>query len=168
MTDSPNWIQTLVSAIQRQTREDVYWQTILQEVKESDKTRCLHLAVFLEPYLSYILERRKTVESRFSINRVAPYGIVSEGDVIILKRSSGPVCGLCCIARVWNYRLTEPCINDIKESFSKQICIEDPNFWKAKATAKFATLMLISEVRSLQPFFIKKQDRRGWVRLSKF
>ena len=51
----------------------------------------LHLAVLKEPYLEFILKGEKTVESRFSIRRRAPYKRVEKGDVVILKQQSGNV-----------------------------------------------------------------------------
>ena len=46
----------------------------------------VHLAILLEPYLQYILDGTKTVESRFSKNRIAPYNMVEPGDVVLLKK----------------------------------------------------------------------------------
>jgi len=67
-------------------------------------TRGIHLAVLVEPYLSLILDGKKTIESRFSINRHAPFEQVQRGDVLILKRSSGPIEGLCTVSDAWFYR----------------------------------------------------------------
>jgi ASC-1-like (ASCH) protein len=50
--------------------------------------------VFIEPYLQFILDGQKTVESRFSANRSAPYQQVGKGDVVLLKRTGGPVMGV--------------------------------------------------------------------------
>ena len=46
----------------------------------------LHLAVLLEPFCSWLLVGTKTIESRFSRVRCAPYGTLSEGDVVVVKR----------------------------------------------------------------------------------
>ena len=42
---------------------------IYQELENAN----LHLGVFAEPWLSYMLDGRKTIESRFGKNRIAPY-----------------------------------------------------------------------------------------------
>src|SRR5271166_6249805 len=60
----------------------------------------VHLAVFVEPYLSFLLHGQKTVESRFSINKHAAYEQVGNGDILVLKKSSGPVCGTGRITNV--------------------------------------------------------------------
>lgn len=36
------------------------------------KSKNIHLGVFSEPYLTYMLKGEKTIESRFSKNRIAP------------------------------------------------------------------------------------------------
>lgn len=123
----------------------------------------LHIAVFVEPYLRYILERRKTIESRFGVRRSPPYGQVREGDILFLKRSGGPVCGVCKVSQVWFYRLNRSSWNEIRKQFSEALCAQDPQFWKDREAATFATLMRIENVRRLDPIEIRKRDRRGWV-----
>lgn len=43
--------------------------------KDMDKIKStnIHLGIFSEPYLTYMLEGKKTVESRLSKNKIAPY-----------------------------------------------------------------------------------------------
>src|SRR4029077_16030744 len=47
-----------------------------------------------QPFLSLVLNGPKTVESRFSRNRCAPFGEVEGGDIILLKEVSGPIRGI--------------------------------------------------------------------------
>jgi hypothetical protein len=41
--------------------------------------------------LAPLLEGIKTIESRFSRARRAPYGVLSPGDIVAVKRPGGPV-----------------------------------------------------------------------------
>ena len=123
----------------------------------------LHLAVFLEPYLRYILEGKKTVESRFSGRRIAPYGNVQCDDVILLKRSGGPIMGLCQVSNRWYYELDTQSWNEIRTEFSKMLCAQDPEFWKQRESAEFATLMSLTNVMKIPPIKLSKTDRRAWV-----
>lgn len=43
--------------------------------KDMDKIKStnIHLGIFSQPYLTYMLEGKKTVESRLSKNKIAPY-----------------------------------------------------------------------------------------------
>lgn len=123
----------------------------------------VHLAVCVEPYLSAILSGKKTVESRFSVYRQAPFGRVAPGDVVILKRSGGPIVGVCQIACVWSYHLDPRTFREIRRDFAEALHAQDPNFWKERRNAAYATLMSFEWVSSTLPLFISKQDRRGWV-----
>ncbi len=122
----------------------------------------IHLAVCVEPYLTFILEGKKTIESRFSLHRHAPFGQVHEGDFVLLKKSSGPVCGMCRVSRVWYYRLDPKTWSDI-EKYSAALCMDDSAFWAAKRGASFATLMQVSDVVPLPSFTVPKTDPRSWV-----
>jgi len=122
----------------------------------------IHLAVLVEPYLSLILAGKKTIESRFSVNRHAPFEQVQRGDVIILKRSGGPVEGLCTVSDVWFYRLTAKTWVDI-ERYASALCMDDSGFWKHKRGASYATLMRIDRILKLPDLEIEKVDPRGWV-----
>ncbi len=131
--------------------------------REDRAPRCgIHLAVLVEPYLSLILQGKKTIESRFSLNRHAPFEQVQRGDVIILKRSSGPVQGICRVADAWFYHLDPDTWPEI-ERYASALCMDDSPFWKQKRGASYASLMRIEEIVRVPNFEIDKLDPRGWV-----
>ena len=146
--------------------EDNNWLRLVMECDGRTGFRRLHLAVFVEPYLQYILDGTKTVESRFSVNFVSPHGRVNQGDVILLKRSSGPVVGVCTASKSWTYKLGAISLSEIEKMYVRQLRIDDPQFWKSRAKARYATLILLSNVKAIHPLPVKKTDRRGWVILS--
>ncbi|MBN8490329.1 MAG: hypothetical protein J0M00_02715 [Burkholderiales bacterium] len=121
----------------------------------------LHLAVLVEPYLGYLLTRRKTIESRFSITRVAPFETVERGDVVLLKRSGGPVVGLALVGRTEFVHLAPNTWAYVK-SFSREICA-DAEFWESRRAKRYATLMQVDDITDVEPFTIDKGDRRAWV-----
>lgn len=123
----------------------------------------LHLAIFVEPYLTFILEGKKTVESRFSCVRCAPYDRVKTGDVILLKRAGGPVAGLCCVNSAWFYELDRKTLGEIRREFSDQICPAESGFWTSREGRSFATLISLTDVERVPEFSVSKRDRRGWV-----
>jgi hypothetical protein len=132
----------------------------------SSATAGLHLAVFKEPYLSFILDGSKTVESRFSVNGVAPYGRVASGDVILLKGSGKPVIGFCRAAHVWDYELVPDSWDEIRAKFGVALRAQD-GFWESRRRARFATLIRVEQVCAAEPLAVPKRDRRGWVILTK-
>lgn len=123
----------------------------------------IHLAIFVEPYLKYIIEGKKTVESRFSVNRIAPFKRIFQGDLVLLKKSGGPVIGFCLVKNVWFYQLNPSTWNEIKNNFESALCVQDPRFWESKKHALYATLIELGEFNLFSPIKFQKQDRRGWV-----
>ena len=151
----------LLDEVQTAVRGDLHWESRLTALNTASNG--LHLVVFVEPYLAYLLEGKKTVESRFARRRCPPYGYVHTGDILLLKRSGGPIAGLCEVAEVWFYRLDPASWKTIRTEFTQALCAQDPGFWQARQAASFATLMRITAVRALPPIECRKRDRRGWV-----
>jgi hypothetical protein len=123
----------------------------------------VHLAIFIKPYLQYIIEGKKTMESRFSVNRIAPFKKIFQGDLILLKKSGGLVVGFCLVKEVWFYQLNPSTWNKIRNNFESELCIKDPQFWESKKHTLYATLIKLGEFNAFSPIRFKKKDRRGWV-----
>src|SRR2546425_6317559 len=101
-----SWHSLLLSELRAAVQNDPFWIGYLdQGLSQNSVPFALHLAVLVEPYLQFILDGQKTVESRFSVHRCAPYQRVHRGDVVLLKQAGGPIVGLCQIANSWFYRL---------------------------------------------------------------
>ncbi|MDE1765557.1 MAG: ASCH domain-containing protein [Thaumarchaeota archaeon] len=154
---------SLIDTLSNSVKDDAYWNDFFKIKNRDGFPTGIHLAVFVEPYLTFILQGKKTVESRFSSNRIAPYQKVNRGDIIILKRSGGPIFGLCEISEVWSYLLDAKSWKHIKKEFTISLCAQDPNFWSQRSHASYATLMRIKNVSKIEPINWKKNDRRGWV-----
>jgi hypothetical protein len=160
-----NWVEEIVQRVASAARENLFWQRYFEKF-DGNAESGLHLAVLKEPYLQFILKGEKTIESRFSNRRCAPYKRVEKGDVVILKRQSGPVLGLCRVSHAWFYELDRESWQLIRKDFTAALRAEDPGFWRERESASFATLMSIDNVHALPPISCGKRDRRGWVILS--
>jgi hypothetical protein len=152
-------IQSLIPAI----RGNPFWEEYLTDLLSSSKSSSIHLAVFIEPFLQYVLEGTKEIESRFSAVRCAPYHSVSKGDVVLLKRTGGPVLGLGLVESAWFYELEPDSWQEIRNNYATALCAFDPLFWEDRKNASFATLMRIEHVHAIPPIKVEKRDRRGWV-----
>ena len=159
----PDWAGDLLEEMRVALGDDPNWSRRLQSVRAGSTLIRIHLAIFVEPYLSFILDGSKTVESRFSVTKCAPYGRVGCGDIVMLKRAGGPVTGVCLISNVWSYELDPQSWDHIKKKFSRPLRIAGAEFWEQRRSAQFATLMMISDVCRVAPINIRKKDRRGWV-----
>lgn len=143
---------------------DPYWSAKLDLcLQQSPHHPGLHLAILLEPYLEYILAGLKTVESRFSVKRVPPYQSIQRGDVVLLKRVSGPIVGIAEASDAWFYQLDPVSWESIRGEFTEALCAQDPDFWEIRKSASFATLIRLRNVRRVRPLHFTKRDRRGWV-----
>lgn len=129
------------------------------------KSKKVHLGIFSEPYLTYMLEGKKTIESRFSKNKIAPYNQVTKDDIIIVKKSSGNVVGYFTIKDVLFFDLNTVSIEKIKLKYNKQLCV-DETFWINKKNSNYATLIIIDKLIKLKPFHINKKGIQTWIKLN--
>jgi hypothetical protein len=159
-----DWRTQALEAARSAAREHKFWRDYLDSGRATDDTDfSVHLGIFTQPYLDFVLDGRKTVESRFSSVRCAPYDRVVKGDVLLVKATGGPIVGICLIDRVWSYCLDPTSWEFVRRSFTAQLCAQDPEFWRARKHASFATLMRISQVTAIDAVSCDKRDRRGWV-----
>lgn len=132
-----------------------------------------HLAIFKQPFLNLILSGEKTIESRFSQNKIAPFCKVKKGDVIIMKESGGLVYGEFTAGEVISISAqSEPSENIYKaKEYSKEICSDaDPDFWQKRKLANYATLIKITKLKHYKIprhcYEKTSKDRRSWIILT--
>jgi ASC-1-like (ASCH) protein len=151
-----------IEDLSKELEDDPLW---ISDLENLQKNRiALHLAILHEPYLELILEGKKTIETRFSIHRQAPFEQITKNDVILLKETSGPVVGFCRVSDAWFYVLNQNSWDIIKNEFFKEILVKDQRFWEDKKNSSYASLIRIRDVHRLKyPLDFPKRDRRGWV-----
>jgi len=154
---------TLLAQLPARLEDGAEWGPSLGRVLDPAMPERAHLAVMHEPYLSYVLAGRKSVESRFSRHRVAPFDQVGVGDLLLLKSLSGPVAGVARVAHVDSYVLDPASWASIRERFSTALCAEDDEFWADRRDARYATLMRLAGAVAIEPLALEKRDRRPWV-----
>lgn len=141
-------------------------QQLSQDKLNEITKRNMHLGIFTEPYLTYMLEGKKTIESRFSKNKILPYNEISKNDIVIVKKSSGNVVAYFTIKEVLFFNLNEIPINEIKNMYGKELCVEE-NFWLSKKDSNYATLIIIDKIIKLNPFHISKKGMQTWIKFKK-
>ena len=139
-------------------------QLPISEINEL-RNKTIHLGIFSEPYLTYMLEGKKTIESRFSKNKIIPYNQITKNDIVIIKKSSGDVLGYFTIKDVLFFDLNTISIEEIKTKYNKQLCV-DETFWINKKNSNYATLIIIDELIKLKPFHINKKGMQTWIKLT--
>lgn len=130
-----------------------------------------HLAILTQPWLELILDGKKTIESRFTKIRCAPYAKIDIGDIVYLKESGGPVKGQFTASEVETYTdLTLEMLNEINRCYHRDIFVDSQfqEFWKKWSASKYATLIHVDNVIAYKnPFPFPKKDARAWVVLDK-
>lgn len=143
--------------------ENLEKQLPIYELNEL-KNKTIHLGIFSEPYLTYMLEGKKTIESRFSKNKIMPYNQITKDDIVIVKKSSGDVLGYFTIKDVLFFDLNTTSMEKIKTKYNKQLCV-DETFWVSKKNSNYATLIIIDKLFKLKPFHINKKGMQTWIKL---
>ena len=141
-----------------------FWKHQLEEVSNKYSPIGLHLAIFSEPFLTCVIEGRKTVESRLSRNRISPYGSIYSGDIILIKEVGGPICGITLAKEALFYDLNVDSLSDILDEYGSRICAP-PDYWDSISDVEYATLIELEQTSQVSPIPFSKRDRRGWVTL---
>lgn len=137
----------------------------LEPFRDRDHESSLHLAVLVEPYLGFVLDGTKTIESRFSLRPIPPFRCVKSGDLVLLKAPAKPIVGMCTVTNVWEYELNDDTWDIVRARFGASIRPQD-GFWESRRHARFATLLAIGDVQVTPSIPVAKRDRRGWVVLA--
>ena len=160
----PDWTPSFLETISERLKCQDYWSSRL--APDARLEHGLHLAVFVEPFLQFVLEGKKTVDSRFSVHKRAPYEAVRRGDTVLIKGSGGPVVAVAEVGQAWFYEIDKKALYSIKAKFGPLLCADDPDFWKSKIESCYATLIQFHRVEAIPPVPCSKRDRRGWVVLN--
>lgn len=129
-----------------------------------------HLAIFSKDAVQRIFSGEKTIETRFSESRIAPFGRVSIGDLVYIKPSGEDIAGQFTVKKVISIEgLEKSDLFLIQNEYLKQISFgsmtKDQEYFQLKSKARFGTLIFIDRVERFitAPVKINKKDQRGWV-----
>lgn len=127
-----------------------------------------HIAILSkkEKFLNKILDRTKTIESRWYVNKRTPYKNISKGDTIYFKESGEPVTVKCKVEKVLFIDIQdEEDIISIINEFGGQIGIDKGYIAKLR-NKRYCTLIFIKEVEKIKPFEINKKgfgNMSAWI-----
>lgn len=96
-----------------------------------------------------VLSGEKTIESRWSMNKVAPFGKVNIGDEILLKQTGKDVTATAIVKDVKYYELTPKIVEEIRLCYGKQIGIDKFEDWESTLHKKYCTLIWLSDVKKM-------------------
>ena len=158
------WKDKVFKEIIKEIDGDGTWDEITKKLKSNRNDFGVHVAIFSEPYLTLLVTGKKKIESRFSINKISPYGRISKGDIVLVKKGGGPVVAMFIAGDVKFFSgLNVPKLKLVEQQYAELICSNvDPLFWQARENSKFGTLIEVGLVRAIGPVIINKSDRTAW------
>lgn len=99
--------------------------------------------------------------------KIVPWGRVSSGDVVVLKKSGGSFVAVFEATDATYVELSPDSMAQIRQAYGQALCVDDA-FWQAKAECSFATLISIGHLFVFPPSSIAFRNRRSWVDLGSF
>lgn len=109
-----------------------------------------------------ILSGRKTIESRWYVNKIAPWDKICAGDAVYFKESGCPVTAKAQVSKVLQYdNLDKAKALEIITKYGKQIApnlLEEEFFLWAQnhSDKKYCILIFLEDVQKIAPFNINK------------
>lgn len=112
--------------------------------------------------LGEIISGTKTIESRWYVNKVAPWNKINVGDTVYFKESGCPVTAYASVSKVLQFEyLNKEIVNNIIEDYGKAIA---PNTskeeflkWAEKQINKrYCILVFLENIKKIESFEIDK------------
>lgn len=122
-----------------------------------------HIVILKKKYFDMILSGKKTIESRFSLNKSAPYGKVNVGDELLLKVTGGDVTAVAKVKAVEYYELYPELVNKIRVRYGKEIGSTKLSEWMDTMTKNYCTLVWFEDVKQIDPISVKRSCGSGWI-----
>jgi ASC-1-like (ASCH) protein len=119
-----------------------------------------------EPFLSLLLDGKKTIESRFTMKKILPFNAIEIDDIIFFKKASGNVVGKAIVKDVeFRERLNPSKIKEIVNTYKDELMLSD-EFLEKKLNSNYATLIWLKDVQRITPYHHEKHDQRTWIVLN--
>ncbi len=122
-----------------------------------------HIVILRQPFFDMVLSGEKTIESRWSMNKIAPYNKVKAGDIIHLKETGKDVTATAKVRRVKYYELTPEKVEDIRTKYGKEIGTYKFEDWQSILQKKYCTLIWLENVKRVEPIKVPRSNGAGWL-----
>ena len=122
-----------------------------------------HLAIFKQPFYDMVLSGEKTIESRWSMNKIAPYNKVNIGDEILLKLTGQLVTATAEVKDFKYFELTPEIAEDIRLKYGREIGIDKFENWDETRQKKYLTLIWLEDVTIIKPLRVPRSNGSGWI-----
>ena len=122
-----------------------------------------HIAILRQPFFDMVLSGEKSIESRWSMKKIAPYNKVKIGDEILLKLTGQPVTAIAKVKDVKYYELTPDIVEQIRVKYGKEIGTDKFEDWQSTLKKKYCTLIWLENIQTISPINVPKSNGAGWL-----
>ena len=107
--------------------------------------------------IAKILTGVKTIESRWSKYKIAPWDKIHSNDSVYFKYSGGPIIAKATVSKVQQFeKLDEQKFNFIVENFGESICLQNTEYDSWYQSKNYVTLIFLENPQKVEPFQIDK------------
>ncbi len=122
-----------------------------------------HIAIFRQPFYDFVLNGQKTIESRWSMHKIAPYNKIKVGDTIFIKKTCDKISAKAVASDVKSFELTPTIVEQIREKYGKEICTDYFDDWETYLNKRYCTLIWLKDVTRIYPIDAPKSHGAGWI-----
>ena len=122
-----------------------------------------HIVIFREPFFSMVLSGEKTIESRWSMKKIAPFCKVKIGDELLLKQTNHDVTAIAKVKDVKYFELTPLIAGEIRAKWSKEIGIDKFENWETYKNKRYCTLIWLEDVSKIERLKVERSHGCGWI-----
>lgn len=119
-----------------------------------------HVAIMSKQFgdlISKILNKEKTIESRWSKNKISPYNKTKSGDTVYFKNSGEPIIAKAKVSKVLQFdNLNHKKFEYIIKNFGKQICLQNTKYDAWYKSKNYITLIFLTDPQTVKPFNVDK------------
>lgn len=109
----------------------------------------VHIAILKPPYIRQILAGFKTVESRLTRTRQAPFGEINTGERIYFKASGGAFAAMAIARDIESFENPTPDEFTALEENFRPLVGGDDAYWQSKRTAAYLTFIHLAAVEPI-------------------
>ncbi len=110
----------------------------------------IHVAILKPDLVQAVLDGRKTVESRLTVQPRPPLGVIEAGERLFLKVSSGPFRATAVASAVREYRDLDPAgVRGLHAEWNDRV-LGPTAYWQAKAGSRFAVMVTLTRVEACE------------------
>lgn len=122
-----------------------------------------HIVILRQPFFNMVMTGEKTIESRWAMNKIAPYHKVSIGYELLLKETGKAVTAIANVKAVKYYKLTPDKVEEIRVKYGKQIGTDKFEDWQSTLKKKYCTLIWLDGVKKVPPIQVPRSNGAGWI-----